>query len=80
MIELLEQYKEEGFFLVSPIYYKGRTFLKCGNKKNNNIYYFELKSKGFLEEIKEEEILNWLIENYSYKMDNNVYRGRKNEE
>ena len=30
MLELTKEYKEKGFFVVSPIFYKERTFLKCG--------------------------------------------------
>ena len=72
MLELTKEYKEKGFFVVSPIFYKERTFLKCGNNKNKNIYYFEIKDNKIFE-IKDEEILKWLTENYNYKSSPIVY-------
>ena len=46
MIELTKEYKDKGFFIVSPIFYKKRTFVKCGNHKDNNIYYFEIENNN----------------------------------
>ena len=48
MVELTKEYKDKGFFIVSPLYYKERTFVKCGNHKNNKIYYFEMKNNNVI--------------------------------
>ena len=72
MLELTKEYKEKGFFVVSPIYYKERTFVKCGNHKDNKIYYFEIENNN-TKEINDEEILEWLAKNYNYKSSPIVY-------
>ncbi len=76
MIELTKQYKEKGFFIVSPIYYKNKIYLKCGNVNDNKIYYFEYKNNDILEKINDEKTLKWLNENYNFKIDNEVYWGK----
>ena len=72
MITLNKKYEKEGFYIVSPIFYKERTFVKCGNRKNNNIYYFEIKNNDVVE-IDDKEILNYLQENYSYNVNPIVF-------
>lgn len=72
MIELTKEYKDKGFFIVSPIFYKKRTFVKCGNHKDNNIYYFEIENNNTIE-INDGEILEWLTKNYNYKSSSIVY-------
>ena len=72
MLELTKEYKEKAFFVVPPIFYKERTFVKCGNHKDNKIYYFELENNN-TKEIKDEEILKWLAKNYNYKSSPIVY-------
>ena len=72
MFELTKEYKDKGFFIVSTIFYKKRTFVKCGNHKDNKIYYFEIENNN-TKEIKDEEILKWLAKNYNYKSSPIVY-------
>ena len=72
MLELTKEDKEKGFLVVSPIFYKQRTFVKCGNHKDNKIYYFEIENNN-TKEIKDEEILKWLAKNYNYKSSPIVY-------
>ena len=72
MLELTKEYKDKGFFFFFPIYYKERTFVKCGNHKNNKIYYFEMKNNNVIE-IKDEKILQWLEISYNYKSSSIVY-------
>lgn len=71
MIDLTEEYKDKGFFIISPIYYQNRVFVKCGNKKNDYIYYFEIKD-GTTLEIKDEDILNLLQKRYNYKSNTKI--------
>ena len=68
MVELTKEYKDKGFFIVSPIFYKKRTFVKCGNHKDNKIYYFEIENNN-TKEIKDEEILTWLAKNDNYSFE-----------
>lgn len=71
--DLTKEYKEKGFYYISPIYYRNREFIKCGNVNNNVVYFFEIISNNILE-INDTEILEKLIQRYNYKTDKNILK------
>lgn len=72
MIELTKEQKDEGYYIVSPIFLKEREFIKCGNIKDNNVYFFEIIDDKSIE-VKDEDILQKLVERFCYKADDKIY-------
>lgn len=72
MIELTEEYKRKGFYIVSPIFYKEREFIKCGNVKDNNIYFYEIINNN-VTEIDDDVILEEIETRFNYESDNKIY-------
>ena len=72
MGELTKEQKEQGFYTVSPIFYKDKEFIKRGNINDNNVYFFEIID-GKAVEIEDNDILNALAERFCYKSDDVIY-------
>jgi len=43
---LPKEYEEKGYFIISEIEYKEKTFIKCGNINDISIYFFEINNKN----------------------------------
>ena len=61
---LPKEYEEEGYFIISEIEYKEKTFIKCGNINDILIYFFEINNKNVIR-IQDEEIQNELIQKFA---------------
>ena len=72
MTDLPKEYKEKGFYFISPIYYNDRVFIKCGNINDNRAYFFEIINNQILDTL-DEEILKSLRERFNYKPDDKIY-------
>lgn len=70
MKDLTEKMRSQGFYIAQPIFFNDKEIYKCGNINNNRIYFFEIKEDKF-EEIKDEKILEELI-NRSVKRNSNI--------
>lgn len=72
MINIPKEYKDKGFYYISPIFYNDREFIKCGNINDNKVYFFEKINNQVLE-ISDGEILKLLMKKFNYKPDDKIY-------
>ena len=63
-MQILPKEYEEGYFIISEIEYKEKTFIKCGNINDILIYFFEINNKNVIG-IQDEEIQNELIQKFA---------------
>lgn len=66
---LPKEYEEKGYFIISEIGYKEKTFIKCGNINDILIYFFEINNKNVIR-IQDEEIQNELIQKFAIENSN----------
>ncbi len=66
---LPKEYEEKGYFIISEIEYKEKTFIKCGNINDILIYFFEINKKNVIR-IQDEEIQNELIQKFALENSN----------